>query len=188
MTDEADATDEALMQAISSGAREPLDELYRRYQGELRRYFRRFDTGPAEADDLVHDTFMRLMRYGASFDAERPFRGWLFGIARNVALGTVRKARHVAIDDVSLAAPGQDSVGRKVDDALEALEVGLGRLSDDDRALLIMAKLERRPYRDIARTLGATEGAVKVRVFRALNRLRAELRTGGDEGGWLDEQ
>ena len=183
-----DISDEALMTAAMDGDAGAGDALYRRYAAELRRYFARMESRDAGADDLVQETFVRVLRYGASFDTARPFRGWLFTIARNVGLAAARARPDVVpLTDVTLASG--DDAGRDLHtrESLAIVRSALQALPEADRAVLVLAKLEGRSYRDVARALGITEGAVKVRVFRALQRLRNHLRAQGNPGGWLDE-
>lgn len=184
----ADAFDGALSGAVSLDDGEVLDRLYRRYAPELRDYFRRFETREVSSDDLVQETFLRVARYGASYDGIRPFRNWLFGIARNVGLAALsRRSDPEALDRVVLTAPGDPGTMYRTREALRELEAALGRLSESDREVIRLGRIEGRSYREVGGILGVTEGAVKVRVFRALNRLRELLRHMGNPGGWLDE-
>jgi RNA polymerase sigma factor (sigma-70 family) len=183
-----DDTDEALMTAAAAGAPHAVDELYRRYSVELRRYFGRYESRRASAEDLVQETFVRVMRYGASYDPARPFRGWLFAIARNVGLGAGSAAADPeALDDLSIASQDDPVRDHATREAIRALEAGLAALAERDRSVLVLSRVEGRSYREVARMLGVSEGAVKVRVFRALQRLRTWLREQGNPGGWLDE-
>ena len=183
-----DISDEALMTAVMGGDSAAGDELYRRYAPDLRRYFGRMESREIGADDLVQETFVRVLRYGASFDPARPFRGWLFTIARNVGLAAAHARRDVVpLTDVTLAAPDDSARDLDTRESLSSLRTAMRALPEADRDVLVFAKIDGRSYREIAGTLGITEGAVKVRVFRALQRLRDILRAQGNPGEWLDE-
>lgn len=170
-------TDEDLMAAASTGEAAAVDVLYRRYADDLKRYLQRFESDNASAEDLVQETFVRLIRYGASFDPAGSFRGWLFRIARNVGLAAVSsRAGREELDDVVLTAADDPEREYRMREAMAALIGALGELSEGDRQVLVLARIEGRSYREIGRITGATEGAVKVRVFRALQRLRHQLQ------------
>ena len=183
-----DISDEALMTAAMDGDSAAAGALYRRYADELRGYFARLESRETGAEDLVQETFVRVLRYGASFDATRPFRGWLFAIARNVGLAAAHARRDVVeLSDVALESGDDAERALYTRESLTILSAALNALPTADREVLVLAKLEGRSYGDIARTLAVSEGAVKVRVFRALQRLRNNLRAQGNPGGWLDE-
>ena len=55
------------------------------------------------------------------------------------------------------------------------LETAMGRLSDENRELLILCRFQELKYHEIARILNTTEGAIKVRVHRALNQLKSNF-------------
>ncbi|HEX6134790.1 MAG TPA: sigma-70 family RNA polymerase sigma factor [Longimicrobiales bacterium] len=188
MTVNASTSDEALMAAVAADRSEAMDELYRRYAGELAHYFRHFESYDAGADDLVQDTFVRVLRYRAAFDPARPFRNWLFGIARNVALGVRRGPGRESLDDTVLTAPQHPGREYRTAEALAALKRALDALPVHDREVIVLARIEGRSYREVGVMLGITEGAVKVRVFRALQRLRSWLHHNGNPGGWIHEQ
>ena len=184
----ADISDEALMAAAVNGDSAASGALYRRYADELRRYFARLESREVGADDLVQETFVRVLRYAASFDDARQFRGWLFAIARNVGLAAAHARRDVVeLSDVALESGDDAARSLHTRESLTILGAALQELPEADRTVLVLAKLEGRSYRDIAHMLAISEGVVKVRVFRALQRLRNHLRAQGNPGGWLDE-
>ena len=179
--------DEVLVEQALGGDRPAWDALYLRHRKGLHAYLRRFASDDGAAEDLVQETFLRVMRYAASFDSHRSFRGWLFSIARNVGLASRHGPSMEALEDVILTAPDHPGREYRMHEALSALEAALQELPEADREVLVLGKIQGRSYREIGRKLGITEGAVKVRVFRALQRLRSELRQRGNPGGWLDE-
>ena len=76
-------SDEQLMDQLKAGEPEALDELYRRYSQKLF-VFCRYNGCSAGAQDLVHDTFMRVIEGAHTFKPSRgAFSTWLFRIARN---------------------------------------------------------------------------------------------------------
>jgi RNA polymerase sigma-70 factor (ECF subfamily) len=83
-----------------------------------------------------------------------------------------------------LVAPGTSPSHRVVREELRGrVQAALARLADRDREVLVMRYLEQLPTREIAAALGTTEGAVKVRHLRALERLRGLLAEEFGEAG-----
>src|SRR5438874_12590296 len=97
------------MAEVAAGSSEALATVYRRLGGSVRAVGRRI-VGEAAADDVVQETFERVWRHAARFDAQRgSLDAWVLRIARNAALGQLRRVRnHV---DLSLDPEPADSRG-----------------------------------------------------------------------------
>lgn len=159
------------MSAYQAGDTRSFDALHDRYAGPLRRFLARAFPR-LEPDDLVQEAFLRVVRSRGAYRADGTFRGWLYAIARNVAVERAFRApdppvREGAADPAHLAAAGE--IGR-------AVEAAIGSLSESDREILVLAKYEGLSYGEIAEALGLSREAVKVRAFRALVRLREDLK------------
>ena len=78
-----------------------LEELYRRYRMDLYRYLCFLTHGPVQAEDLLSETFVRVIKRLPTFRGECEVKTWLFGIARNIWLESLRR-RHqsVSLDDL----------------------------------------------------------------------------------------
>lgn len=192
-------SDEELMSLVLAGRLQALESIYDRYERPLMSFLLRHTGSVATAEDLLHEVFLRVLRYRSSYDVTRRFRSWMFRIAHNVA---VDAADALAAERAAGEAQGRPAGdGRdggpewaEAPDPLETIEAGrkavrvrraLGRLSESDRRVLMLAKVDELRYADVAEIMGCTEGAVKVRVHRALKRLAAQLDSSADgsEGG-----
>src|SRR6187431_953697 len=88
-------TDEFLVQQIVAGNREAFRLVVLRYQGPLFRFLGLLGVRGARAEDLAQETFLRAFKALGSFDPARAaFSTWLFTIARRLAIGEWRRARH----------------------------------------------------------------------------------------------
>ena len=78
-----------------------LEELYRRYRMDLYRYLCFLTHDPVQAEDLLSETFVRVIKRLPTFRGECEVKTWLFGIARNIWLESLRR-RHqsVSLDDL----------------------------------------------------------------------------------------
>lgn len=152
--------------------RELVDRHRHRVWSISRRYF-----GDAhDAEDATQETFLRVLRHGASFRGDAQVSTWLYRVATNTCHDLARhRARRPAVplerlDDLAPAAPDPTDA---VDDA-HRLRAALAELDDDVRALLLMCTVEGVPYDEVAAVFGIAVGTVKSRVHRARARL-AEL-------------
>ena len=145
--------------------------LYESYATEVYRFAFWLTGDSTEAEDVTSETFIRawVKRNGIRTET---LKAYLFTIARNVYLGHQRKRKHhVALDDVYPdPAPGPDKL---VESQLELLRVQrvLQALPEIDRAAFILRVQHELPYAEIARVLGLSLTATKVKVHRVRKKL-----------------
>lgn len=167
-------TDEELMRRVRDGDPSALEPLFARHHQGLYRFFRRLTASAEAAEDLVQEVFVRILWYGRRFRAEGSFRGWLYRIARHAAADRLREAgREVAHETIEVAEPGKPAPDRLEErERLAHLSRALSRLSPEDREVLLLARFQELSGAEIAQALGCSPGAARVRVHRALSRLR----------------
>jgi RNA polymerase sigma-70 factor (ECF subfamily) len=126
------------------------------------------------AEDLVQDTFMKMLKYKATFRDDSEFVPWMFGIGRNACLAHLRRTADDRVpkheqDVETLPEPTEDP---QDGDQHEIVRRALQRLPVDRREVLVLSRYEFKSYEEIAVLLDCSVGAVKVRVHRALKQLR----------------
>jgi len=144
----------------------------------LRRYARVLTGEASRADDLVQDTLARGWEKRRMWRTGSDLRAWLFTIMHNVYVNQLasmrRDAANVSID----ADPGNPAwqlpVRANQIDRVEILELlqHMGRLSADQREVLLLAAVEELRYEEIAGILSIPVGTVMSRLSRARNTLR----------------
>ena len=144
----------------------------------LRRYARVLTGEASRADDLVQDTLARGWEKRRMWRTGSDLRAWLFTIMHNVYVNQLalvrRDAANVSID----ADPGNPAwqlpVRANQIDRVELLELlqHMGRLSADQREVLLLAAVEELRYEEIAGILSIPVGTVMSRLSRARNNLR----------------
>lgn len=147
--------------------------LYRAYAKDVHRFVLFLSGDSALADDIVSETFIRMWNARARVDLTT-VKAYLFAIARNLFLQHRRQAKRTAVLDERMADPRpgpHERAGAR--DELRAVLVALQALPEVDRSALLMRTDAAMPYEDIARTLGISESAAKVKVHRARLKLSA---------------
>ncbi|MDR0352635.1 MAG: sigma-70 family RNA polymerase sigma factor [Opitutaceae bacterium] len=183
--------DEACALRAREGDTRALESLVTRHQDTVARLLWRFVRNRADLDDLVQETFLRMVRGLGGWRAEQPFAHWLLRIATNTGRDYFRRQsvrrRHLAEPDHEAGLPPgarDTAMPEAIDPAAnpaaraaagEVKEI-LAELPPDDRALLTLYYLEDRPLAEIAARFGWTVTATKLRAWRARARLRARLK------------
>lgn len=171
-------TDNALMIKVKDGDLDRLGMLFERYKKPLYGFFYGMNRDQELSEDLVQNTFFRILKYRHLFRGDGDFRAWMFHIARNVSHDHHRKNKIKAKDDVE---DWQDKLGHQENRSTEMqqederylLSVAMDKLPAEKREILLLSKYQEKKYNEIGELLGCTEGAVKVKVFRALQDLKA---------------
>jgi RNA polymerase sigma-70 factor (ECF subfamily) len=182
--------DEELMLQVRDGQLEALAELYRRHRTRLLGFFARLTGNPHRSEDLVHDVFLRMLKYRQSFRPGCHFATWMHQVARNAHHDSWRKSRYESPVDtdqlpdhealVSHESPPDWQTGRNQEVAL--LQDALASLPVELREALILSRFQDLRYDQVAEVLDCSVGAVKMRVFRAMQELRHNfLKLAGKE-------
>lgn len=176
--------DEELLSA-TVGDRSAFGEFYERHERALLGFLGASTRRADLAADLTAETFARALESCASFDVARgSARMWLFGIARNVLAGSVRRGRvesearrRLGLKAIALQPDQLEAIDLLIASEGDALvEQWLAELPEDQSSALRARVLEEREYAEIATQLRCSEVVVRKRVSRALGRLRRELR------------
>ena len=154
-----------------------LEALYRRYRMDLYRYLCFLTHDPVQAEDLLSETFVRVIKRLPTFRGECEVKTWLFGIARNIWLESLRR-RHqsVSLDDL---------MERYItDDALTARQKlrrvqALLQQKDERTRSVVYLRAQGYSYQEIAQKLQITEASARVVEHRTRAWLKATLQKEG---------
>ena len=175
-------SDEEIMAQVQEGKLNYMELLFGKYQKRVYNYFLKCTLDTEESRDLTQVTFIRVMKYRASFNASRGFEGWLFQIARNLVKDHFRKLK-VYRDQFNLAetlpepaSPAgwhtEEGEAREQEEREALLYKAMARLDPEKRELLVLAKFQGMKYEQIAEMRDMTVSAVKVQVHRTIAKLR----------------
>lgn len=167
--------DTRLMLEVRDGDLERLGVLFERHHGRVHDFCYRMTRSEHAANDLVQETFLRILRYRASFRAEASFSTWLYRVARNLCLDHLQRlSRRSEAEEQWREEMGSDSSSPDPDvRRLQLVSEAFERLPLEGREVLILSRHQGLRYDEIAGVCDCSIGAVKVRVHRALKRLRA---------------
>ncbi len=197
------AADESLMLAYRSGEVRAFEDLVRRHRAAVFNFILRMVADRGRAEDLLQDTWLKVVRNAPAYEKKAKFTTWLFTIARNLCVDSMRKEKYRKAD--SLDAPADraenaDPVGDHVanpgaspDRAAHAaalrprLERALANLPAEQREVFVMREYGGVPFKEIALVTGVPENTVKSRMRYALEGLRRQLTELGIEGDMVDE-
>jgi RNA polymerase sigma-70 factor (ECF subfamily) len=171
-------SDNALMLKVKNGDIDKMGLLYERYHRQLFRFLFNMTRQKELSEDMVQNIFLRMLKYPEGFMGFGEFKMWMYHIARNVVYDHFRKVKrtpaHSDVKDYEEKIEGGQITDAQIekDEELKMLESAMGKLSDENRELLILCRYQELKYNEIAKILNTTEGAIKVRVYRALSQLK----------------
>jgi RNA polymerase sigma factor (sigma-70 family) len=174
-------SDNALMVKVRDGDLDRLGLLFERYKKPLLGFFYGLNKNIELSEDLVQNTFFRILKYRHLFRGEGDFKTWMFHIARNVSHDNYRKDKFRKSDTVEqweqrLGHHENRSAEMQREEEQDMLSMAMDKLPDDKREVLLLSKFQEKKYKEIGEILGCSEGVVKVKVFRALQELRIVYR------------
>lgn len=143
---------------------------------------RRLLGNAADAADATQEIFVRVWRHRDAFDRSREFRPWLYRVAWNAIRGQQRKQRTRREKEREVPVPSRHrSDGDRLErsESARLLEEHLQRLPEEARTLIVLHYQQGLSQHEIARTIGMRRTTVQSRLGKALDRLRASLKSHG---------
>jgi RNA polymerase sigma-70 factor, ECF subfamily len=165
-----------------------LHQLVEEYQYRLVRYLIYLTGRRDYVDDIVQDTWLRVVERGASYDGRLRFEPWLFSIARNLTIDQMRKRKAISLDtpeeetEFQLPASGEPSpfeMAARTEDA-ERMAQSLQTLDPIYREALLLRFQEDLSLQEIASIVKAPVPTVSSRIYRGLQMLRIQLERESD--------
>lgn len=187
-----DETDEQLMRRFQRGDARAFETLMRRHRTPIHAFLCRFTGDRARAEDLLQETFLRVVKGAAGWEPRAGVRTWLFTIARNLAADEGRRRVFRDAAPLDAARDGEAPLGDRVADGGRApddaagdalvrprLEAALAALPAEQREVFLLREHAGLSFPEIAEATGANENTVKSRLRYALVALRDRLAAQG---------
>jgi RNA polymerase sigma-70 factor (ECF subfamily) len=180
------------------------DEIHEAYRPKIRRYLARM-VGEDEAEDLTQEVFVKVHRSLEGFKGDSKFSTWIYRIATNAALDTLRSPSFQRSVECGPLPEDSGSDGQETGERVTALEQEdssperqvfrkqgfdcfrgiLDTLPPNYRAVVALSELGDLAVEEIARILGLTPATVKIRLHRGRERLLRELKAHCRAEDWL---
>jgi RNA polymerase sigma-70 factor (ECF subfamily) len=176
-----------LVSEALGGSQSAFEQIVRRYQRPVLSLIARMTGDRALAEDLAQETFVKAFRHLKRFDRSRRFSSWLFRIAHNTTLDTLRKVRPeiLALDGLRDGDPQRELAAAPLPDLVEqaalgaALNQALQSLRPGYRAAIALRYDQDLPFDEIGHILGVPEVTARTYVHRARKELARSLAVAG---------
>src|SRR5712664_643300 len=186
-------SDVQLMLDVKAGDEQSFALLLQRYRSPLVNFLYRMVRNREQAEDLAQEVFIRVYRARAEYVPSAKFTTWLFRIATNLALNSIRDTRHQRMEislDTPVTADAEEGDERTLDVAerhpnierylvedvqRKMIRRAIEKLPEKQRAAVLLHKYQELDYGEISKILGCSESALKSLLFRAYEMLRVEL-------------
>ena len=186
-------SDVQLMLEVKAGDEQSFGLLLQRYRTPLVNFLYRMVRSREQAEDLAQEVFIRVYRAREEYVPSAKFTTWLFRIATNLALNSLRDHRHEKLEismDAPVTADAEDGDERHFEvadkhptveqelveeDRKKMIRHAIEKLPEKQRAAVLLHKYQELDYAEIAKILSCSESALKSLLFRAYETLRVEL-------------
>ncbi len=183
-----DVDDRALASAARHGDRDAFRTLFDRYHRRAYALAVGVLRHQDDALDVVQDAFIKAHKHLDKFEGASSFYTWLYRIVMNLAIDQLRKRRRVSpveLDDEAIENADEALLPRVLggnpgrallDKEIRArIDLALGELSDNHRAVLVMRELEGLSYEAMADAMGCSKGTIMSRLFHARRNMQKQL-------------
>lgn len=179
-------TDEELANEVMNGNTQAAHVLMARHRDGIYGMALRLLRNSEDAAEVSQEALVKALTKIDSYDPSRPFKPWLFRIARNLCIDHYRRRRPTSeLNEQVTASPvqteGTSAFGRRADDLVHqsqlnhALAEAMDDLGEKYREIIVMYHYEHLTYAEIATRLELPDGTVMNRLFRARRKLQAAL-------------
>ncbi len=157
-----------LLKRLQAGDERAFDTLYSRPMPPVYRYALRMTGSSCDADDVVQESFLELIRNARGYDPERgELRSYLYGVARRLILRRI-PVEPAINDDMPEPSVEDDPFDRlDLEQRLELVRTAVALLPVSYREVVALCDLEEMSYADAATVLGCAIGTIRSRLHRA---------------------
>ena len=176
----AESESECIARALRRRDSDFIGQLVSQYHYRLLRYLVHWTGRRKRAEDLVQETWLRVLEHAGQYDGRLRFEPWLFSIARNLAIDHLRKQQTATATNVPT--PDFESpffAAARSEDA-KRIAAALGALEPIYREALLLRFQEELSLAEISQVAGAPVSTVSSRIHRGLSMLQAALGGGAD--------
>jgi RNA polymerase sigma-70 factor, ECF subfamily len=182
------ASDGDLIERIAAGDQLAMQALYKRHSVLVFRFVMRLVRNECTSEDLVSEIFFDVWRKADRFEGRSQVSTWLFAIARNKALDSLRQRSTEELDEHAVALIEDPSDNPEVtiqkQETRSVMRKCLARLSPAHREIIDLVYYHQKKIDDVARIVGIAQNTVKTRMFYARKQLAELLAAEGITTAW----
>ncbi|MCX7920028.1 MAG: sigma-70 family RNA polymerase sigma factor [bacterium] len=169
-----------LIRRSQQGDTAAFGELYERYKLAVYQLAYRLMRNPADADELMQESFVRAYRYLRRYNAQYSFYTWLRTIVLNLGRDWLRKqkSQSTGLESFTSDQPGMSEPNENIDQLAnrQLIHQAISELSEQQRLSFILFEIEGLTLEEISVQLNCSVGTVKTHLHRARSQLRNKLK------------
>jgi len=182
--------DAALIKSINEGSAHLMEDLVGKYSRRLYNFGLKICHNPVDAEDLVQDTFINMIRYMKDFRYETKFRNWIYRVAVTACIRMRKKSKFAPDQEISMDdADFKDTL--EAESSVHLIEEPIDRLISHEnehavknailqlppqyRLILVLRDMEGFSVEETAKITGLSQSNIKVRLHRARNQIKEIL-------------
>lgn len=169
------AAEKRLVARFQAGDGDALETLFELHVDAIFAYTRHRLGNREDAEDVTSEAFLRAFERSASFRGDCPFRGWLYGIARNLCFDRLRQPRLLLLEPEEAERHSDDGRAAAQMETSALTRQAMNGLSEEHRLVLTLCDVEEWEAREVAAMLEKTLAATKSLLYRARRALRDRL-------------
>ena len=188
------------MLAFKTGDARAFSTLVTRHRGSVFNFILRYTNHRQRAEDLLQETWLKVVRSSSDYQPKARFTTWVFTIARNLCVDSARKESYRKTDSLDAPVAGGEEGDRALGDTVQdaqgsapdraahnvrvrpMIEKALAELPDEQREVFLLREYHGVGFKEIAEVTGVNENTVKSRMRYALEGLRKRLSELGVDG------
>lgn len=200
----SEVTDEELMLSFRGGDVRAFEQLVVRHRTPVFNFILRFSGQRARAEDLLQETWLKVVRGATDWQPRARFTTWVYTIARNLCVDSARKESYRKTESLDAPSSTADGEGRPMGEQLPSagespergahnqrvrplIEAALRSLPQEQREVFLLREYSGIPFKEIAVVTGVPENTVKSRMRYALEGLRKKLSELGVDGDLAED-
>jgi RNA polymerase sigma-70 factor (family 1) len=170
-----------ILNRLKLGHQEALSALYYLHSDKLLLYVQRTTKSSHLAEDVVHDTFLKIWQHRDQLDPSKPFKPYLFTIAKRNLLDLLRRSKHESaiISEIRKYALEEDHATEHLlayNESSQLINEAIAQLSDQVRTTFMLCRGQGMSYKQAAETLNVTESTINKHMSKALQVIREYIK------------
>lgn len=177
----SDFTEGELISLLKTDDQRALSALYYQHVKKLKYYIQRTAQSPFLAEDIVHDTFIKIWENRMEIDVSKPFKPYLYTIAKRILLNMLKRAQHetsIMSEIRKYAREEENTTDLQVEynESNSLISEAINSLTGQSKEVFVRCRIQGLTYKQTAEELGITESTVNKHMNRALAMIREHIR------------